>query len=280
MRADTPLDDEVDALYGLPLEEFVPARDGLAKRLRADNRRDEADAVKGLRKPSVAAWAANQVLRARPDERQALLAAGDGLRAAQERLLAGKGDAGAAREAAEAERQAVGDLVAAARGLARAGGFPSDTVLDRVRETLHAAATDEDVRAEVASARLRREHRPAAFGGMEGFAAPAAPRPHGGRERKARSRARPTAERERDREAERAREAERKAAEQERRRAARDELKAARAAERDTARDRREAERAVQAANRELAAAHERLERAEAAVRAAAERRTAAEEAV
>ena len=138
---------DVDALYGLPLDEFVPERDALAKRLRADKRRDEATPVKALRKPSVAAWAANQALRSQPGQRKALLEAGDALRAAQEDLLAGRGDAAAARAAAEAERRAVGDLVAAARGLAREGGFPSATVLDRVRETLHAAATDDEARA-------------------------------------------------------------------------------------------------------------------------------------
>ena len=69
------LDDEVDALYGLPLDAFVPERDALAKRLRADKRREDADAVKALRKPSVAAWAANQVLRSQPGQRDALLTA-------------------------------------------------------------------------------------------------------------------------------------------------------------------------------------------------------------
>jgi hypothetical protein len=31
--------DDADALYGLPLEQFVPERDALAKRLRAEKRR-------------------------------------------------------------------------------------------------------------------------------------------------------------------------------------------------------------------------------------------------
>src|SRR5207253_699169 len=46
---------EVDDLYGLALDEFVPRRDALAKRLRADGRREEAAEVGALRKPSVAA---------------------------------------------------------------------------------------------------------------------------------------------------------------------------------------------------------------------------------
>jgi hypothetical protein len=263
------LDDEIDRLYGLPLEEFVPERDALAKRLRADNRREDAAAVRALRKPSVAAWAANQVLRSQPSKARALLEAGDALRAAQEDLLAGRGDAAGARAAGEAERRAVGDLVAAARGLAREGGFPSAAVLDRVRETLHAAATDDEARSEVAAARLTREHRPAAFAGLEGLAvAPGAQRARPERPAPARGRAKaPEVD-------------ERKAAERERRRAAQAELKEARAAEREAARRRREAEGAVHAAERELSAARGRLEQAEKAEGEAAERREAAERAV
>src|SRR3954452_17985688 len=58
--------DDADNLYGLPLEQFVPERDALAKRLRAEKRRADADEIKALRKPSVAAWADNQAVRSQP----------------------------------------------------------------------------------------------------------------------------------------------------------------------------------------------------------------------
>lgn len=45
---------DVDDLYALPLDRFVPERGTLAKALRADRRRDEAKDVAALRKPSVA----------------------------------------------------------------------------------------------------------------------------------------------------------------------------------------------------------------------------------
>ena len=86
-----------DALYGLPLDAFVPERDALAKRLRAEARRDEADEIKALRKPSVAAWAVNQAVRSQPKAARALWEAGDALIAAQDDLLAGKGDAAGLR---------------------------------------------------------------------------------------------------------------------------------------------------------------------------------------
>jgi hypothetical protein len=277
------LDEEIDRLYELPLEQFVSERDALAKRLRGEKRREDADAVKALRKPTVAAWAANQVLRSQPDGRRALLEAGDALRAAQEDLLAGRGDAAAARSAAEGERRAVGDLVSAARGLARDEGFLSDAVLDRVRETLHAAATDNDARAEVEAARLDRERRPAAFGGVEGFAvAPPArarpaptkrPRPPQPADRK------PAAEGEADRERE-DRERERRAAARDRRRELQAAVREAKAAERDAGRRRREAERAAHDAERRFARARADLDAAEAAEREAAACRQAAEEAL
>ena len=115
-------DADVDRLFGLPLERFVAERDALAKALRADGRRDEAAAVKALAKPSVAAWAVNQAVRARPAEARALWAAGDALAGAQEDLLAGRGDALALRDAARGEQAARGALVDAARGLLNEAG--------------------------------------------------------------------------------------------------------------------------------------------------------------
>ena len=94
-------------LYGLPLDRFVAERGALAKSLRADGKRDEAAEVAKLRKPSVAAWAVNQLVRTQSREVKALFKAGDQLQRAQADLLAGKGDAGKLRAAAEREREAV-----------------------------------------------------------------------------------------------------------------------------------------------------------------------------
>ena len=64
---------DIDRLYSLPLAEFTPERNELAKRLRKDGDTDAAAAVKALKKPSVAAWAVNQVQRDRPDEVRELI---------------------------------------------------------------------------------------------------------------------------------------------------------------------------------------------------------------
>ena len=187
--ADAP-DDAIDRLYGLALEEFIPARDALAKELRDAGRRGEATAVKALRKPTVAAWAVNQAVRSQPPAARELWAAGDALAAAQEAVLSGKGSGADLREAAERERVALDPLVDAARGLlTSSGGDLSETTIDRVRATLQAAAIDADAREEVAAGRAVREREPRGlFGGEAAAAVPAGRGRSASRDRSARGR--------------------------------------------------------------------------------------------
>lgn len=185
--ADAP-DDAIDRLYGLALEEFIPARDALSRELRDAGRRGEAAVVKGLSKPTVAAWAVNQAVRSQPPAARELWEAGDTLAAAQAAVLSGKGSGADLREAAERERAALDPLVDAARGLlTSSGGDLSETTIDRVRSTLQAAAIDPDARDEVAAGRATRERAPrGVFGGDEGVAAPA-PAKAGGTAKRGRS---------------------------------------------------------------------------------------------
>src|SRR5919202_33312 len=115
-RGDLPadLDDELDALYSGPLDEFVTARNALVGRLRKAGDREAAERVKKLPKPPVSAWAVNRLARERAHELAALVAAGDRLREAQHGALAGRGTEGFL-EATRDEREAVDRLVAAAR---------------------------------------------------------------------------------------------------------------------------------------------------------------------
>ncbi len=142
--------DEADELYGLPDGEFTSARDALAKRLRGEKRREEADEVKALRRPSVAAGAINRAVREHGADD--LLAAGEALRDAHQALLSGDGDARAVRDATMREREAVRDFARRALG---DGASPSTE--DKVRATLHAASVDDDVRDLLMAGRLERE---------------------------------------------------------------------------------------------------------------------------
>nr|MBA2626066.1 hypothetical protein [Acidimicrobiia bacterium] len=82
--AGATLDAAVDELYELDPAAFVPARDALAKRLVAEGEPAEAKEVRARRRPTLVAWAANQLVRRDRAAVEALLAAGNRLRAAQE----------------------------------------------------------------------------------------------------------------------------------------------------------------------------------------------------
>lgn len=158
-------------LYGLPLERFLPDRAALAKGLRSEGRGEEAKRVAALHKPSVAAWAVNQLVRSQAKALAELFAAGDELRRAQEQLLAGHGDSGELRALAARERELVDRLSAtASRLLSGDGRSPSAGTLERVSETLHAAAVEAQAREAVRSGCLERELRHVGLGSDAGAA--------------------------------------------------------------------------------------------------------------
>jgi hypothetical protein len=153
-----------DELFGLAPEEFVAARDALARRLKREGDAELAARVKALRRPTLSAWAVNQLARARGQELEPLLAAGERLRSAHQDALAG-GGAAALRAAAQAEREAVTGLVGAALDLLRQAGHPTtDTTRDRIAATLHAAAADPAAAELVRHGRLTADLDPAGFG--------------------------------------------------------------------------------------------------------------------
>ncbi len=152
--------DSPDDLYGLALDRFVPARAALVKQLRGEKQRERANEVAALRKPSVAAWAVNQIVRTQPKALRALFAAGNDLARAQDRAAAGRGGGDAVRDATHREREVVRELLEAAQGLLGSEGQGvSQATIERVGETLRAAANDEDARRQVAGGCLTRELR-------------------------------------------------------------------------------------------------------------------------
>jgi len=271
---------QADELYGLALDQFIPERGALAKALRGEKRRDEAAAVAALRKPSVAAWAVNQLVRSQGASVDELYGAGDELRDAQARLLAGTGDGRALRAANERERAAVDELVQAARGLLSSEGHElSPAVLERVADTLHAAALDEDARAQVREGRLERELRHVGLGLGES-ADPFASAPPAPRKRPAKpagagtaAKARPPAPAPSKPRAS----AKPKAPSAEERRAVREQAKRDREERERRERERAEARKAARIAH---AAAKRRAERAGHALKAAEERRDRAAKAL
>jgi hypothetical protein len=157
------LAEEIDRLYGTPLDEFVRERDGLARRLTRDGDREGGARVKALRKPTVGAWALNQAVRRRRAETDALLATGKLLRAAHEDLLNG-GDPAVLRETMEKERSLTSALADCAEAIASETGKSGPALRDRVRATLHAAAVQEEAREELAAGRFTREREAVGLG--------------------------------------------------------------------------------------------------------------------
>lgn len=183
------MEKELDRLYAAPLDEFVAERDALAKQLRSDGDREAADRVKALRKPSAAVWAVNQLARKEGKDYRALLKAGDSLRKAQEKVLAGESPE-KLQEAAAAERELVDRLTEKGRALLDDGGHkPTDAMLRRVSGTLHAAATRPDLREAAESGRLEHEEETAGFGfDLLSGGVPKAPQPKRGDDKRARER--------------------------------------------------------------------------------------------
>src|SRR5262249_36517481 len=109
------LEDQVDALFKLPLAEFIGARNELVARLKRVGRSDDASLVKAMAKPSVSAWVVNQLYWFHREEFDELLAAGGRVRQAQ----ASRTSAHAAdmRESLEARRDALRRLTESATAM-------------------------------------------------------------------------------------------------------------------------------------------------------------------
>ncbi|GGN80963.1 hypothetical protein GCM10011579_067060 [Streptomyces albiflavescens] len=71
---------------GLPPEDFTAARDARAAAARSAGDRALAEKIHTLRRPSSSAWAANLLVRGRPDEIEPMLQLGKALRQAHHDL--------------------------------------------------------------------------------------------------------------------------------------------------------------------------------------------------
>lgn len=153
-----------DELYAGPAEEFVARRDALVKARRAQGDKEGAAEVKALRRPTVAAWAVNQVARSTSGQRDvaALVQLGDRLRDAHDALLEGRGDA-AIRELTTERRALVAELTNAAVAQLGPGG---EAQRDAITHTFDAAVADPEAGRAVRTGRLTRElAAPSGFGG-------------------------------------------------------------------------------------------------------------------
>ncbi|MDP9118004.1 MAG: hypothetical protein M3O28_12245, partial [Actinomycetota bacterium] len=157
------LDAATDELYQLPPERFVARRTELAAQARASGDGEARAALGSLRRPTVAAWAVNLLVRARPVELAELVQLAESLRDAQREL-----ETDELRRLTTQRRAAVAALVAAAREAAhQAGRTVSDPVLLEVQATLDAAVADAGAQRAVLSGRLTTSLSYSGFGGVD-----------------------------------------------------------------------------------------------------------------
>jgi hypothetical protein len=162
------LDSAAQELYGLPLDEFVAARNGRAKAARQAGDRELAAEIQALTKPTIAAWLVNQLAREHGDDLEPLLDLGRELRDASSKL-----DGETMRRLGRRRNELISELVAHARRTgADHGSKVSDDVADDVRRTLEASLSDADVATDVSAGQLTRAVEYAGFGEALGLGGP------------------------------------------------------------------------------------------------------------
>ncbi len=158
-------------LYALPRDEFTAARNTAAKRARDQGRRELAEQISALRRPSAAAWLANLLAREHPDEVRTLVELGDGLREAQRQLQGEE-----LRRLSAQRHQVVHALTQHAQSLARAAGHPASAAVTRELEYTFTAAVNSAAAAQALAAGCLTAALDPADAAAELFAGPGAQR--------------------------------------------------------------------------------------------------------
>ncbi|MFE3020693.1 hypothetical protein [Streptomyces sp. NPDC059256] len=131
--------DQITAeLYGMKPSEFIAARDAYAAQARAAGDKQTARRITELRRPTLAAWAANLLARNDSDETERFLRLGQALREAHRTL-----DPARLRELSHQQHQVITTLARSAVTLAEEAGQPvTEGVHQEVERTLRAVLAD------------------------------------------------------------------------------------------------------------------------------------------
>jgi hypothetical protein len=163
------LDDDLDALFRLPLAEFTGARNALAAQLKKSGRGDDAVLVKALAKPSISAWAVNQLYWNHRKEFDRLIALGDRFHKAQK-----SGKLADMRETLDARREALTDLTDLATSVLRDAGpnpgqNPAPDTIHRITTTLEGISAYASRSDGPRAGRLTHDVDPPGFESFAGF---------------------------------------------------------------------------------------------------------------
>ena len=130
-----------EELADLPPEDFVAARDALAKALKAEGKVTESAEIKKLKKPTVQAWITEQVRRHHDDVVDALRDASAAVAKAQEQAIK-SGDRDELKAATAMRRDALRDVGRAVEQVLARNGRPA-TYKDEVVATIEHEVTEE-----------------------------------------------------------------------------------------------------------------------------------------
>lgn len=167
MAANKTIDNDIDALFRLPLAEFIGARKTLAARLKKEGRAETSDRIKALSKPSISVWAVNQLYWRHRYEFDRLVAAGQRFRRAHTSRTA---KAGELNEALDARREALNHLSDLASSLLReAGNNPGLEIMRRIATTLEAISAYPVLPDDQAFGRLTKDLDPPGFESLAPF---------------------------------------------------------------------------------------------------------------
>ena len=151
------LESEIDQLYRLPPEAFTAARNALAK-----GRGPDGALIRGLEKPSLPAWAVNQLYWQDPAVWNELIAAAEQAQRANRAVLGGKG--GDIRAAGKVHDEAVEKAVKATLARLQQAGHPvSDATRQAIVTTLRSLPSAEP------PGRLSRPLQPGGFEQLAGL---------------------------------------------------------------------------------------------------------------
>jgi hypothetical protein len=151
------LESDIDQLYQAPLADFTAERNALAKRAGGS-----AAEIRALQKPTVPAWAVNQLYWRKRTVYDELLARAHDLRATHEAAMRGK--SADLRGAGRAHEDALKDAVDATLALLADSGQPAtDATRQAIVTTLRALPSDD------APGRLVRQLQPRGFEALGGL---------------------------------------------------------------------------------------------------------------
>jgi hypothetical protein len=162
---------DIDALFRLPLSEFTAARNALVAKLKKSAKPEEAEHVRVLQKPSVSAWAINQLYWSDPKSFERLISVGERFRQAQAAQLAGR--QANISETLEARHEVVSQLLQRVTGVLNDAKHPSSPdMMRRVTGTLEALAAFGTHPEAPRAGRLTSDLDPPGFEALAALAAP------------------------------------------------------------------------------------------------------------